>query len=351
MVHQRRSNTRNRQRSSNCSVRSRVLNAINNPLKIRFKTRRRMKYNMELKREFKERSRELLGSEAEDYFQILREPLTNALRINTLKITINALKKRLKNKDWELKPVPFCKQGYWVESGPMKLGSTLEHFLGYYYIQDPASMIPPLTMDLREEQKVLDIAASPGSKTGQIVSIMNDEGLIIANDVRIDRVSILKINLQRIGARSVVITRRNGMNYKKMTGFFDRVLVDAPCSGEGVIRKNPYAAVQWNPNSFPKFSRVQKKLIKAGYQALKPGGLLVYSTCSLAPEENEEVIDYLLKNSDAEVEQIKIKGLKSKPGVTEWQGEKYHKEINKCIRVYPQDNNTEGFFVCKVRKR
>jgi len=305
---------------------------------------------MELKQEFINRSKELLGSDAEEYFKILKKPLTRAFRVNTLKITTNGLVKRLRNKEWNIKKVPWCAEGYWVKSQIETLGNSIEHFLGYYYIQEPASMIPPLLMELKQDQKVLDMTASPGSKTGQIAGLMNDEGLIIANDVRIDRVSILKINMQRLGLRSIMITRRNAMNFRKMPDFFDRVLVDAPCSGEGVIRKNPYVAAQWNHNSFPRFARVQKKLILSGYEALKPGGLLVYSTCSLAPEENEEVINFLLEKKNATVESTKLKGLKARPGVTEWHGLKMDKSIHKCSRVYPQDNDTEGFFVAKIRK-
>jgi len=305
---------------------------------------------MKLKEEFIQRSRELLGDDAEEYFKILEEPLTDALRVNTLKTTVKALNGRLKNKGWVLRKVPWCAEGFWIDSGPDKAGNSLEHFLGYYYVQEPASMIPPLLLELKQGQKVLDLAASPGSKTGQIAGLMNDEGLIIANDVRIDRVSILKFNMQRMGARCIIITRRNGMNFKKMPEYFDRVLLDAPCSGEGVIRKNPYAAVQWNHKMFPKFASVQKGLIRTAYKALKPGGLMTYSTCSLSPEENEEVIDYLLRNEKAKIEPVKLKGLKTRPGVTEWQGQTYDEEIKKTIRVYPQDNNTEGFYCAKIRK-
>jgi len=305
---------------------------------------------MKLKPEFIQRSKELLGDEAEEYFKILEEPLIDAIRVNTLKTTVKALTSRLRNKGWVLRKVPWCTEGFWADSGPDKVGNSLEHFLGYYYAQEPASMIPPLLLDLKDGQKVLDMAASPGSKTGQIAGLINDEGLIVANDVRIDRVSILKFNMQRIGTRSVVITRRNGMNFKKSPEYFDRVLLDAPCSGEGVIRKNPYAAVQWNAHSFTKFNSVQKGLIIAAYKALKPGGTLVYSTCSLAPEENEEVINYLLSNTNARLMSAKLKGLKSRPGLTSWQGKEYDKSISKCIRIYPQDNDTEGFFSAKIKK-
>ncbi len=304
---------------------------------------------MKLKEEFVKRSKKLLGNEAEKYFKMLEKPLTSALRVNTLKISPSKLKERLENSGFRLRPVPWCAEGFRVDSGPEKLGNTLEHFLGYYYLQEPASMIPPLLMELKEGQKILDMAASPGSKTGQIAGLINDEGLIIANDVRIDRVSILKYNLQRMGVRSVVITRRDGKSYKNLPEFFDRVLLDAPCSGEGVIRKNPYVAVQWNEHKLIRFAKEQKKLILSAYEALKPGGILVYSTCSLAPEENEEVINFLLEHTNAKVMPARLKGLKAREGVTEWRY-KMHPSIKNCSRIYPQDNDTEGFFVAKIMK-
>ena len=318
---------------------------------------------MELKEEFITRSRELLGSDADSYFKTIEEPLNDSFRVNTLKINIEALVNRLKNKGWELRNVPWCKEGYWVLNGraalrgkvlgaetPERIGNTLEHFLGYYYVQEAGSMIPPLMLELKEGQKVLDMAASPGSKTGQMAGIMNDEGLIIANDVRIDRVSILKVNMQRIGVRSLLITRRNAMNYQNMKGVFDRILLDAPCSGEGVIRSNPYSAVEWNVPTLRKLGKVQKGLIMSAYEALKPGSLMVYSTCSLAPEEDEEVVNLLLDKTDAILEPARINGLKTRDGITEWQGNSMDKRLKNCARIYPQDNDTEGFFVAKVRK-
>ncbi len=307
--------------------------------------------NMNLKPEFIKRAKLLLDDDVNDYLRILDEPLINSIRINTLKINNKEFLKRVKEQGWELRNIPWNRNGYWVISGPEKLGNTLEHFLGYYYLQDAASMIPPLLMELNEGLRILDMAASPGSKTGQIAELINDEGVIIANDVRIDRVSILKYNLQRLGVRSVIITRRNGESFGKMKNYFDRVLLDAPCSGEGVIRRNKYTAVQWNHKSFPRFSRVQKALITSAFNSLKPGGVLVYSTCSLAPEENEEVIDYLLnKFSNAHLSSTKINGLKSRPGITNWLNKEFNNEVTKCSRIYPMDNNTIGFFVAKIIK-
>ncbi|MFA5405750.1 MAG: NOL1/NOP2/sun family putative RNA methylase [Candidatus Nanoarchaeia archaeon] len=308
------------------------------------------KNKVELKEEFISRSRELLGSDADEYFKILEVPLTDSFRINTLKIKIKELTSRLEAEGWKLREVPWCKEGYWVDYRSGAIGNTIEHFLGYYYAQEPASMIPPLLMELKSGQVILDMAASPGSKTGQIAGLINDDGLIVANDVRIDRTSILKYNMQRIGVKSVIVTRRDANSYARNGEAFDRVLIDAPCSGEGIIRKNPYVAVQWSHKSITKFASAQRRLILSAYKCLKPDGIMVYSTCSLAPEENEDVVNYLLKNTNAVVEKASLKGLKARAGVTEWQGQVYDKSVKHCLRVYPQDNDTEGFFIAKIRK-
>ncbi len=306
---------------------------------------------MNLKPEFVGRAEELLGGDVVNYLSFLSKPLVPSFRVNTLKVSVKELRSRLEGQGWVLRKVPWCAEGFWVDSGPRKLGSTLEHFLGYYYLQEPASMIPPLLMDLSSGLRVLDMAASPGSKTGEIAALMGDEGLIIANDVRIDRVSILKFNLQRVGVRSVVITRRNAVNFNRLPGFFDRVLLDAPCSGEGVIRKNPFAMVQWNHRNFSRFARVQRSLILSAFDSLRVGGVLVYSTCSLAPEENEAVVDFLVRNRDGVVvEPVKLSGLVSRSGVVEWRGRVFDGSLVNSLRVYPHDNDTIGFFVAKIRK-
>lgn len=306
---------------------------------------------MIFKEEFVKRAGLLLGKEADDYLNKLSEPLKQAIRVNTIKTKVNELKSRLEKKGWALEPVSFCSNGFWVNEREQSLGNTIEHFLGYYYVQEPASMIPPLVLEPKPEEIVLDCCASPGSKTTQIGAMMNNQGLLIANDVRIDRIKILKINMQRMGVICGVITRRSGQSFKIMKNFFDKVLIDAPCSAEGAIRKNLFIAKQWSVNIIKKLSKDQKELISAGFEALAPGGVLVYSTCTLSPEENEGVINHLINNyPKAKVENFKLKGLKTRPGITEWLKEKYDDSIKNTARVYPMDNDTEGFFVAKVKK-
>ena len=260
---------------------------------------------------------------------------------------VNELKKRLE-KNWALEQVPWCREGFWIKD-VYGLGNTLEHFLGYIYIQESASMIPPVVLDAREHENVLDLCSSPGSKTTQIAAMMKNTGMIIANDNRQIKLKILNLNLERCGVLNNTVTLRDGAMFNNK--IFDRVLVDAPCSGIGTIRKSLDTLKIYNPHMSIKFANVQKKLITAGFNCLKEKGVLVYSTCTLEPEEDEMVVDYLLDKFDnARLESIELDIKRSEP-VMEYGKMKFNDDIKKCLRIWPQDNDTEGFFVAKIRKK
>ncbi|MFT4297653.1 MAG: NOL1/NOP2/sun family putative RNA methylase [Candidatus Woesearchaeota archaeon] len=276
-----------------------------------------------------------------------------AIRVNTLKIKVDELKKRLE-KDWQLDQVPWCKQGFWIKnikSGRRDIGNLVEHSLGYIYVQEASSMIPPVVLNPKPGEIVLDMCAAPGSKTTQIIAMMENKGLVFANDIEGIRLAPLGINLQRIGATNTILTLMHGQGYIKSGILFDKILVDAPCSGTGTISKSPGTLKMWNPAMIKRIAATQKKLIETAYKVLKLGGIMVYSTCSNEPEENEGVVSWLLENYvDAELLSISLNIISSEP-ITEFQDKKYHKDISKCLRIWPQDNNTEGFFIAKILKR
>jgi len=278
--------------------------------------------------------------------------LRRSVRVNTLKISINELKKRLE-KNWVLEQIPWCREGFWIEHSKKErrdIGNLIEHSLGYFYTQEAASMIPPIVLEPKPEDIILDIAASPGSKTTQIAQYMQNKGILIANDYAYERMKPLSINLQRCGVTNVIITLMEGQWFKKSGITFDKVLVDAPCSGTGTIRKSLKTIGIWNPDMVRRLSITQKQLIETGFNLLKEGGVLVYSTCSLEPEENEEVVNFLInKYENARIEEIKL-NIKRSPAILEFEGKKYNEEIKKCLRIWPQDNDTEGFFIAKIRK-
>ncbi|RMF55205.1 RsmB/NOP family class I SAM-dependent RNA methyltransferase [Candidatus Woesearchaeota archaeon] len=304
---------------------------------------------IEIKERFAEHYKALLGKDYDKFIDYSLSFLRRSIRVNTLKISAEEVIRRL-GKEWILTEIPWCNIGFWVEhkEGRRDIGNTIEHSLGYIFVQEAASMIPPIVLDPKPGETVLDMCAAPGSKSTQIAAMMQNKGILVCNDYRGDRLKALGINLQRCGVLNAVITLMEGRFFKDVQ--FDKILVDAPCSGTGTIRKSLKTLRIWNPNMIKRLAGTQKQLISAAFNVLKPGGTLVYSTCSVEPEENEGVIDYLLSTFDnAKLDVINLNIKKSKP-ITSFQGKNYSKEVEKCLRIWPQDNDTEGFFVAKIRK-
>ncbi len=297
--------------------------------------------------------KELLGSETSVFFKSIKKPPEKIIRINTLKVSRQELIQRLRKK-WKIKETPY-KDALIIKSQlfPGELGKAIEHQTGLYYVQDLSSMMPPLALDPHAGEAILDICAAPGSKTTQLAMLMKNKGTIIANDISIGRICALQANLERCGATNVLVSRMKGQTlckqFVKNKIFFDKILVDAPCSGEGTISSDIHIFEMWNPNMIKRIHNEQKRLCIAALSCLKPNGILIYSTCTYEPEENELIIDFLLKNFNVKLEQFSLP-LKTRPGITSWQGKQLNSELKKCHRIYPQDNNTEGFFVAKLRK-
>ncbi|MBI4143389.1 NOL1/NOP2/sun family putative RNA methylase, partial [Candidatus Woesearchaeota archaeon] len=266
--------------------------------------------------------------------------LRRSIRVNTLKIQVKELEERLE-KSWNLEQIPWCKEGFWIEHIKKErrdIGNLIEHSLGYFYTQEAASMIPPIVLEPKPHEIVLDIAASPGSKKTQIAQYMENKGILIANDYTYERMKPLAINLQRCGVTNAVITLMEGQWFRKSGIAFDKILVDAPCSGTGTIRKSLKTIGIWNPDMVRRLSITQKQLIETGFNLLKENGTLVYSTCSLEPEENESVVDFLInKYENAKLEEIKL-SIKRSPPILEFENRKYSEELKKCLRIWPQDN-------------
>jgi len=276
--------------------------------------------------------------------------LRRSIRVNTIKISVNELKKRL-SENWKLTQIPWCKEGFWVEhkQGRRDIGNTIEHQLGYIYVQEAVSMLPPLVLDAKKGEVVLDMCASPGSKASQIAAMMQNKGVLIANDYQGKRLAPLGLNLQRVGVSNCILTLMEGRFFKEFN--FDKILVDAPCSGTGTIRKSLKTLRIWNPDMIKRLAGTQKQLIETAFNNLKKNGVLVYSTCSLEPEENEAVVDFLLNKYDnVKIEKIELNGLKRSPVILEFEGKEYDNRIKDCLRLWPQDNDTEGFFVAEIRK-
>ena len=276
--------------------------------------------------------------------------LRRSIRINTLMSSVEEIKKSIEAKGWILEQIPWCKEGFWLHNPERRdVGNLFEHHLGKIYVQEAVSMIPPVVLNPQPGDLVLDMCAAPGSKTTQIGAMMENKGLIVANDYNGIRLSSLGINLQRSGLTNVVVSLMHGKRFYQFE--FDKILVDAPCSGTGTIRKSLKTITIWNPGMIGKIAREQKELAHRAFENLKVGGEMVYSTCSLEPEEDEGVVDYLLKTfPNADIVKVKLLGLKLGKPVMEFNGMKYDPRVKHVLRIWPQDNDTEGFFVAKIKK-
>jgi len=233
------------------------------------------------------------------------------------------------------------------------LGNDFTHMLGLIYLQEVASMIPVIVLDPRPNEIVLDLCAAPGSKTTQVAQIMRNTGLLVANELNRKRMIGLLENIKKCGlVNEAVINLRGEKIGGILSDYFDRVLIDAPCSAEGTIRKSKAVLYHWGTKNIERMAWIQKRLIVSGFKALRPGGTMVYSTCTIAPEENEGVIDYLLKKfPESEIMSITIPNFKIRQGITKWQNEGYDARVANCARILPQDNDTAPFFITKITKR
>ncbi|MDI3497531.1 NOL1/NOP2/sun family putative RNA methylase [Archaeoglobus sp.] len=282
---------------------------------------------------------------SDEFFRYMVKPLRVSVRVNTLKAEVDEVVENLK--ELITGRVPWCEEGFYLSID--EFSRIPEHQLGLIFSQEAASMIPPLVMELEPKMTVLDIAASPGAKTTQIAQYLQNEGCIVANDVKHSRINILISNLQRCGVLIAKVTVKDGRYFGRFRNRFDAVLVDAPCSNMGMIRKNYRNIRLWKMRDCYGLSKLQKSLLMAAYKAVKPGGVVVYSTCTLEPIENEEVVDYILRNTDAEIEEVNLP-VKGVEPFTKFDGKEYSEEVRKCLRLHPQSSDTEGFFVAKLMK-
>jgi NOL1/NOP2/sun family putative RNA methylase len=301
------------------------------------------------KKEFIDRYSKL--TDWEQFKQYSLSFLRRSIRINTLFGTVKEIKTNIEKKGWILEPIPWCSEGFWISHPERRdVGNLLEHHLGMIYVQEAASMIPPLILSPKPGDLVLDMCAAPGSKTTQMGAMMHSTGLIVANDYKGQRLQSLGINLQRSCLTNVMITLMHGKRFYQFQ--FDKILLDAPCSGTGTIRKSLKTITIWNAGMISKLARQQKELIQRAFENLKPGGEMVYSTCSVEPEEDEGVVDFVLKTfPSADIIKVKLPGLKTSPPVIEFNGIKYDDRVKDTLRIWPQDNDTEGFFIAKIKKR
>jgi 16S rRNA (cytosine1407-C5)-methyltransferase len=278
----------------------------------------------------------------------------STFRANTLKISTDVLEKALTKEGIQVERVDWYPDAFMLIDQPQKmLTQTKWYTEGYLYIQSLSSMIPPLILDPKKGESILDITAAPGSKTTQMAAMMENTGEIIANDKSKIRLFKLKANLQTLGVTNTKVLQLPGQFiWKKFPQYFEKTLVDTPCSMEGRFQcNNEKTYKDWSTAKIDFLQNQQKFLLRSAISSTQVGGTIIYSTCTLAPEENEEVIDWILKKTHQAVmlEDIIIPKLPTQPGLTKWKNKIFDESLSKAIRIYPT-KVMEGFFVAKLRK-
>ena len=283
------------------------------------------------------------------FLNTIRLGLKKSIRCNTLKISCNELLRKIKDR-MVVKQTPWVPYGFWILKSKVNIGATPEYLLGYYYIQGVASMLPPLILNPKPGERVLDMCAAPGGKTTQLAQIMENKGSILALDVDRTRMRALRSNISRLGVRNVVTLLLDARKIVGVGEKFDKVLVDAPCTGEGLLPLIPERGRSRSLYDMYVLMKLQYELLKSAILVTKKGGVIVYSTCSIAPEENEFIVNLILKEYSGKIELVDISFYGEK-GLTEIYGLKLNSELERCLRLYPHIHRTEGFFICKLRKK
>ena len=285
-----------------------------------------------------ERMKDLLGDDFEKYLETVDKEPYRGIRVNTLKITADELLPLL---PFAGEKTPFCEDGYYVSAE--KLGKHPLHHAGAFYVQEPSAMSAVTALDVRPGDKVLDMCAAPGGKSTQIASRLCGTGLLWANEVVRPRAHILLSNIERMGIKNAVVSNMPaGRLADRLAGFFDKVLVDAPCSGEGMFRKDKEAIFEWSPEHSTACAERQKAILDSSAAAVAPDGVMVYSTCTFSRVENEGVVEHFLKNHP-EFELVDTDCTFGEPS-------RFGEGMQNARRVFPYQGG-EGHFVAKLKKK
>ncbi len=280
-----------------------------------------------------------------EFLAKMEMPPTQYIRVNTLKTSRVELESRLESKGFILKHT-VLPEVLAVEKAPISAGASTEYLLGHYYVQDLSSCMAVEALDVEENHVMLDVAAAPGGKTTFIAQRMKNTGSIIALEPSERRARSMSFNLARCGVYNTCVFKMDGIHAEKLGMKFDRVLLDAPCSCEGVIAKDVARKTSHRPQDVDYCSSRQEKLVDVAARMVRPGGILVYSTCSFAPEENEMVVDRLLRGfPNISVEPFEH----GSAGLTSFGDIKFDNQLGNARRLYPHIHDTTGFFIAKLR--
>jgi ribosomal RNA methyltransferase Nop2 len=295
-----------------------------------------------------ERYLALFGDETERFLQGNDRVFPKTIRVNSLATSIRDEKQRLESKGFELEPIDGLAYAFQVLESPLSVGATTEYLLGHYMLQSPASMWAVEPLEPHGDQLVVDMCAAPGGKTTLIAQLMYNQGALVATDISRNRMRSLRSNLSRMRVENSFVMRMDAAQLPELGIEADAVLLDAPCTGEGLIPLDPARKQSRTPKDYGTLAQVQRKLIVAGAQLLREGGVLVYSTCSFAPEENEEIIDFALQQCPIQIVPTDLP--LGDPGLTRFLDREVDASLRLARRFYPYKHGMEGFFICKMEK-
>lgn len=301
---------------------------------------------MEISEAFKDKMKALLSQE--EYNQLMAsydKPVNKGIRTNTLKCSTDEMKTQI---PFDVEPVDWCPTGYAIDL-EIRPGKNPTYYAGLYYVQEPTAMASAEALDPKPGDWVLDLCAAPGGKSTQLACKLQGQGLLVANELINNRADILTSNIERMGITNALLLnefpeRLTARFYER----FDKILVDAPCSGEGMFRKDKGTAEEWTPERVRRCAERQIKILESVDKLLKPDGVVVYSTCTFSPEENEQVIEDFLGNNRYELVEINLKGLDDR-GRPEW-AKQGTAELTKTLHVMPFHVKGEGHFIAKLKK-
>jgi 25S rRNA (cytosine2870-C5)-methyltransferase len=291
-------------------------------------------------------------SECVEYMDASDRPRPMVIRTNTIKSTRKDLMEALSKRGSTLEAVEWSKVAIKVTESSVPIGATPEYLAGYYMLQSAASLNPVMALAPQPGERILDMASAPGGKTSYIAQLMKNSGTIIANDLKPQRQKATVANLHRMGVKNAIVCCYDGRKIPKIMKGFDRVLLDAPCSGLGVISRDQTVKLQRTFKDIQRIAHLQKELLCAAIDAVDPtsktGGIVVYSTCSISSEENEQVVNYILQKRFVRLVETGLEV--GKPGLTRHKERRFHPSLALTRRFYPHVHNMDGFYVAKLQK-
>ena len=293
---------------------------------------------MKLPKEYIDNIKALLGIDSEKYFECLKYNGYKGIRVNNLKISTEEFEKIC---PFKIEKIPFINNGFYYDQFENPAKHPFYH-AGLFYLQEPSAMLPANRLPIEEGDNVLDLCAAPGGKATELAAKLNRTGILYANDISASRAKSLLKNLEMCGADNIYVTAETPEKLaKSLKGFFNKILVDAPCSGEGMFRKDQNLIKEWTERGPEYYSNIQKEILVSAYELLAEGGMLMYSTCTFSKSEDEDNIDFLLKSYD-DLELINIEP---------YEGFTDGISLNKCVRVFPHRMKGEGHFLALLRKK